>query len=233
MVVGDKHTFVGNFFEELGHRVLGGTLERDEHGDICLWRRGATVEVKSSGDKSSYGFRLSINQIEQYEKLRAFPFSKVWYMFFAYDNPSEKGDEGKRSSKLSAHVSREAVQLFLAKSVQWCLLADFSIVKGWRHTRPISSKSVMGHPGAQTVDLKCHHAHTLTNGGLASELRELGLAPDEYGRLSGMIRTSVSVAPFGNLKVKFPLTAVLPYEEISSVQRMMRRRGFALKTGSI
>ena len=87
MGAGDKHTFVGQFFEEVSHHFLGGDLTRNDDGDICLWRTDTAVEVKSSSYQSSYGFRLGVEQIEHYERISVFPFTRSFYTLFAYRNP--------------------------------------------------------------------------------------------------------------------------------------------------
>ncbi len=231
IVVGDKTTFVGQFFEAVGHHILGGDLSRNENGDICLWRTETAVEVKSSGVQSSYGFRLSVEQIEHYERVSVFPFSRAWYMFFAYRNHSRKNGGGKRASELSLHTTPAAIRAYLADAIVWCLLVDLSIITRWRETRPHSTKSILGHLGAETVDLKCPYVHEFVNGGLADGLKGLNLDPASYGTLFGNVKATFQPDLFTEHLVHFPMTAVLPSSEIRSVQRMLSRRGFRLRQG--
>ena len=229
MGIGDKQTFVGQFFEEVGHRILGGDLSRDADGDICLWRTETTVEVKSSGDQSSYGFRLSLEQIESYERARIFPFNRAWYMLFAYRNHSQRSGKGKRVTEFSKHVTPLSINNYLANTVSWCLVVDLSIISRWKETRPVSTKSIIGHLGTKTVDLKCRDIHSFANGELSLGLKSLDLDPTKFGTLSGTIQTRVQPDLFSEYLVKFPMTAILPSAEISSVQRMLKRRGFRLQ----
>lgn len=225
-VVGDKHTFVGQFFENVAHKVFGGDLSRDENGDICLWRTETTVEVKSSGLQSSYGFRLAVEQIEHYERVSVFPFSRSWYALFAYRNRRMRGDDGKQHTELSYHTSPRDINRYLANAVEWGLLVDLSIVSRWKEIMPRSTKSILGHPGAETIDLKCRDAHGFVNGGLVEGLEELDLNPANYGVLHGRIKAHLRLDLFCEEFVSFPLTAILPSGELSRVQRMLYRRGF-------
>ncbi|OHA93579.1 MAG: hypothetical protein A3H52_00695 [Candidatus Zambryskibacteria bacterium RIFCSPLOWO2_02_FULL_39_26] len=229
MAKGDKQTFVGQFFEEVGHRILGGNLSRNEDGDICLWRTKTSVEAKSSGAHSSYGFRLSVDQIEHYQKISCFPFDRVWYLLFAYRNRKIKGKSGKYATELSEHINPISINRYLAESALWCVLLDISIISRWKDSRSHSTKSVMGHPGERTVDLKCHEVYHFANGGLSSGLKELGLDPDGFGVLTGRITTVVEPDLLSYYKIKFPIIVVLPRQEISSVKRMFQRRGFRLR----
>jgi len=224
--VGDKHTFVGQFFENVAHRVFGGDLSRDESGDICLWQTETTVEVKASGIQSSYGFRLAVEQIEHYERVSVFPFSRSWYALFAYRNRRLRGEDGKQHTELSYHTSPKDINRYLADAIEWGLLVDLSIVSGWKETKPRSTKSILGHPGAETIDLKCREAHAFMNGGLVDGLKTLDLNPTNYGVLHGRIKTSFQPDLFTEAFVSFPLTAILPSGELSRVQRMLYRRGF-------
>lgn len=230
---GSKQTFVGRFFEEVAHNILGGELCRDGDGDICIWRQRTTVEVKSSYVKSSYGFRLATEQIAEYERLAAFPFDRSWYMFFAYRNNQVKDTSGKRRNELAQHKSPVAVDKYLAEAVEWGLLVDLSVVSRWAAARPHSEKSILGHPGAKTVDLKCKELYRLTNGGLHQELTKLGFPPGEFGTLSGTVFCNVSPDLFSTYPVRFPLRVVLPSTEVRGVQRMLRRRGFPLEASAV
>lgn len=225
-VVGDKHTFVGQFFENLAHKIFGGDLSRDESGDICLWRTETTVEVKASGTQSSYGFRLAVEQIEHYERVSVFPFSRSWYVLFAYRNRRLRDNDRKQHSELSYHTSPQAINRYLAGAIEWGLLVDLSIVTGWKETMPRSTKSILGHLGAETVDLKCRAAHVFMNGGLVDGLKALDLNPTNYGTLRGRIKASLRPDLFSEEFVSFPLTAILPSGELPQVQRMLYRRGF-------
>lgn len=224
---GDKHTFVGRFFEEVGHSILGGDLSRNDDGDISLWRTETCVEVKSSGHQSSYGFRLSVEQIKKYEQISLFPFNRAWYMLFAYRN-IRKAKDGKRVTELSVHEIPLSINNYLAKSVLWCIIVDLSIVSRWKEVLPHSTKSVMGHYGLRTVDLKTRDVHALANGRFAEGFRELGLDPANFGRVSGQIEPRVQIDLFNEYKISLPITAILPKAEFPSFQRMLKRRGFKL-----
>lgn len=221
---GQKQPIVGDFFERLGHQIVGGELTRDETADICLWRRGVALEVKSSGYKSSYGFRLDIEQIEYYERASEFPFNRAWYLLFAYRN--NRATSGKRRTELAKYTATASIDRYLAGAIQWGVLIDLSIVRRWKETLPRSTKSVMGHLGTETIDLKCEMVHSFSNGGFAEGLKELGLKPAEFVRLSGMIKAELP----GNLfAVEFPLTIIMPSDKADSVHRGFNRRGFSLR----
>jgi hypothetical protein len=100
-----KRTFVGRFAEEMLREIIGGELTRDEFGDLCIWDRERAVEIKSSSVPSSYGFRLSVEQINNGRRVRNFPFQSVWYALFAYSNPNKVGEEGY--SDLSGKIEAE------------------------------------------------------------------------------------------------------------------------------
>jgi len=226
---GDKHTFVGNFFEHVGHRILGGELTRDQDGDICLWRTRTSVEVKSSGAHSSYGFRLSVEQIEHYEELSSFPFNRVWYVLFAYRNNRVRRQNGLRFSELSEHENPVSINRYLAGSALWCIILDLSIVSAWKRKFPHSTKSVIGHKGMKTVDIKPRVIHTFSNGGLTEGLKDLDFDPKKFVLLSGKVRTKIEPDLVSEHTIKFPITAILPVSEASSFQRMLLRRGFRLR----
>ncbi len=223
---GDKHTFVGQFFEEVGHSILGGDLSRNDDGDISLWRTRTCVEVKSSSYKSSYGFRLSVEQIHKYEQLSLFPFDRAWYMLFSYRNNRKRTDDGKRVTELSVYNNPLSINNYLAKSILWCTIVDLTIVKRWKETLPHSTKSVMGNLGLKTVNLKAKDVHDFSNGKFSEGLCKLGLDPLDYDRLSGQIDSVVQPNLFSHHEIKLPVTAILPRADISSFQRMLKRRGF-------
>jgi hypothetical protein len=226
---GQKHTFVGNFFEEVALRILGGDLTRNDDGDINIWRSETTVEVKSSGHLSSYGFRLCVEQIDWYNNISQFPFSRAWYVFFNYRNGSRKTEGGKRVSELSVHNDPLSVNKYLASSVIWCTILDLSIVNRWKELLPHSTKSVMGHPGKETVNLKPTSVHHIANGGFAHGLRELNLNPDDFNKVTGHIEMRLQPDLFSEYDMSFPVTAVLPKEESRSFQNILKHRGFPLE----
>ncbi len=225
---GAKHTFVGNFFEQVAHGVLGGDLTRNDDGDLNLWKTNTTVEVKSSGNRSSYGFRLSVEQIGFYKALECFPFDQVWYIFFSYRNGNMKGEDGNRHSELSRYNDQISINRYLAESVQWCTLVDFSIVKGWMDSMPHSTKSVMGHLGLETVDLKPASVHQIANGGFKEGLEGINLNPASYVRVAGQIKMSLQPDLFNEYNLSFPLTAVLSKVQSRPFRRMLKKRGFHL-----
>lgn len=226
---GGKSNIVGNFFESVAHAMLGGELARNDDGDICLWRTSTTVEVKSSGTQSSYGFRLSLEQIEDYRRRLSFPFNRAWYTFFAYENRSLKHGDGGRRTELSLCTNVEDINAFLVEKVRWCLLIDFSIVERLRDVLPTSERSILGHAGAQTVDIPCKRAYGFTNGALRQELENLTLQPAAFSTLYGRVKLRLSLDLFNtDFLVKFPFTAVLPNDSVRSAQHMLRRRGFLL-----
>lgn len=222
---GDKHTFVGQFFEELGQKILGGELTRDDDGDICLRRKSTTVEVKASGFQSSYGFRLSLEQIGDREQACRMAFEYGWYMLFAYKNRSIRQGKGRRT-ELAPHVTSESVRRYLSASAMWCVAVDLSIVGRWRDTLPHSTKSIMGHLGVKTVDIKCRYLTVLASHP-RSGLEGLGLDAMSYGILSGVVETS------GEDSVQIPVTMILKSSQVLSVKRMLRRRGFHFESRSI
>lgn len=231
-VLGHKQTIVGSFYERLAHNVFGGNLTQDTNGDVCLWRSETSIEVKASGFRSPYGFRLSVDQIEKYARLNGFPFRRIWYALFSYENRRQTRD-GKRQTELAAHSEEVAVQRFLAEHTLWCLLVDFSVVKDWRETRPLSKKSILGHLGMETIDLPCKTFAPIFGEHPIAGFRVLNFAPSILGTLSGKATVAMELDLFTTQEVQFPVMMVLPHEEISQVQRNLRRRGFRLRRNAI
>jgi len=221
-VIGMKNFQVGQFFEDVGHALIGGELTRHEDGDIVLWDASATIEVKASGLQSSYGYRLDIDQIDRYGELSAFPFDRAWYMFFAYNNPSVRNEKGGRSSALSRHSDRVEVNRYLARAVSWFVLLDHSIVAQWRALRRVSTKSVMGHLGTKTVDVRCREVHSLANGGFATGLTELDLDPAQFAVMDSKVDIVVDTDLFEKYRMRFPITVVTPVKEIKHIKKALR-----------
>lgn len=227
---GQKHTFVGNFFEQVAHKMLGGDLVRNDDGDLNLWRSETTVEVKSSGHLSSYGFRLNVKQIEWYNSIRHFPFSRAWYVFFSYRNSSRKMESGSRATELSVYNDPLSINKYLASSVQWCVIVDFSVILGWKNSLPHSTKSVMGHRGMETVDVKTGSVHHIANGGFVNGLKRLDLNPEKFNKISGEIQMSLRPDLFNEYDLRFPVTAILPSgDELRSIQSILKQRGFSVR----
>ena len=228
MDFGTKQTIVGHCYEAYGHRIVGGELSRNADGDICLWNIDTTVEVKASGYQSSYGFRWSLSQIRGYEQLvSGFPFKHALYMQFAYRNVTRMNEEtGKKESELSRHTTPSAVYAYLARATMWCLVFDLSIVSRLRDTSRVSTKSIMGHLGSETIDLKCRRAHDLANGGMREGLEALGLNPSDYGVLTSRVATRVSIGQ-ARYRTNFPLVAVVPHERLEQLAEVLEDRGFA------
>jgi hypothetical protein len=225
-----KRTFVGRFAEEMLREIIGGELTRDEFGDLCIWDRERTVEIKSSSVPSSYGFRLSVEQINNGRRARNFPFQSVWYALFAYSNPNKVGEDGKKHTAMSPHKKEGDVRNFLAKSLRWCVIADLSIVERWEEKLPHSTKSLVGRgQGEETVDVKTRYLEHLSNGGLKSGLTELDLNPKGYSVLSGKIEAEFRLDLFDEYKISVPLTAIILSDEARLFERDMRERGWDFK----
>jgi hypothetical protein len=225
MQSGSKQTLVGHFFERVCQQILGGDLCRNQDGDICLWDLETTVEVKSSGAGSSYGFRLDIKQIETYENLSKFPFTTALYALFSYTNKSVRVD-GRRCTELSQHITAETVHSYLAKAVERCVIVDLSIVQRWNALFPKSRKSILGHLGTETVDIKCRSLDSFTVGPLGNQLRLLDLDPSEYRILAG----NVSVKLDDCHQLLFPITIVLRKKIAAALHRKLRSQGMTLKS---
>ncbi len=234
MGAGDKHTFVGQYFETLAHSFLGGELTRDRSGDIFLPSSNTSVEVKGSTYQSSYGFRLSVDQIESYEQELASGFSKrAWYMLFAYSNRSRMDPVlGRRTTELSKHTTPSGVDGYLASSVMWCVLLDLSIVSQWKKMMPHQNKSIMGHLGMRTVDVSCRTLESIVFHGLHQHIGSFGLNPDHFSKLVGewgLRGPDGSTIP-NSLRV--PITAVVPSSDTKLLRSILVRRGFRMSRGS-
>lgn len=227
MSVGQKHTYVGQFFEELGHVLMGGILTRDERGDIFLPSSMTSIEVKGSTFQSSYGFRLSLDQIEQYEsRVQSREVESSWYMFFAYRNRSLSiGEGGRRVTELSAHRSSDSINAYLSSAVMWAVLVDVSIVRGWKDTLPRQRKSIMGHLGMVTVDVKCSVLQEIVERNLPGHLVEIGLNPKGYRRVTFNVK--------GYSSTEFPVTAVVLAEQALTLRKVLKRRGFVARLESV
>ncbi len=219
----EKRNLSGQFFEKVGHRILGGELTRNE-SDITLWKEETCVEVKSSCSSSSYGFRLDLNQIRQNEEMASgFPFNRALYLLFSYRNKITRRD-GRRRTEFSYCRTEREINAYLAKAILWCVVIDISIVAMWRRTKPISTKSIMSHLGTKTVNIKCQEVHTLANGGFSEEIASLGLKPEDYAVLEGEARVHVLLDQPGKRKLRFPITAILRKEEAEWGRSLFRRR---------
>ncbi|HEY0221045.1 MAG TPA: hypothetical protein VGC58_02370 [Candidatus Paceibacterota bacterium] len=223
---------MGNFFEEVTRGVLGGQISRNDDGDVTLWRQSTTIEVKSSGIQSSYGFRLSIDQIKLYRSLLGFPFDNALYTFFSYRNRSLREGDGKRHTELSHFNDPLSINSYLAESILWCVVVDFSVIRGWEKFLPHSTNSVMGHLGCETVNVKTASVHALANGGFKEGLESLSLNPDKFRKVSGVVYTRLRLDLFREYDLRFPITAILLKENSEVFQRMLRRRGFSLTKDS-
>ena len=229
LMFGDKQNYVGQFYQWAGHRLLGGELSLNENGDICLWKEHRSIEVKSSGYLSSYGFRCHREQIEEYERMSCFPFEGVWYVFFSYRNRSLVGEDGKRHTEFAKHTTPLEVNQYLANTTLWCTIVDLSIISRWNVVKPVSTKSVVGHLGRETVNIKCWEVARLTNGGFKYTLEGLGLDSADFGILTGKVAMVVEPDLLAKYHMKFQLNVVLPREELRVAKRLFWRRKFRLK----
>lgn len=226
---GSKNTYVGEFFEMVGHRLVGGELTRDDDGDICLADCSTTIDVKSTSNPSSYGFRLSVEQIRDYESRATFPFDRAWYMFFSYRNRKlRKTGEQHGTTEMSPCIARDEIHAFLNEHIEWCLIADLSIVQGWRDTLPHSDKSVIGRPGLETVDVKPAVAYSLTNGGLKEGLEAINIDPSLFAAFSFGARVHLKPDLFSDYYSSFPVRVVVPSSEARFTKKVFTRRGFDL-----
>ncbi len=230
MSAGDKHTFVGQYFETLAHSFLGGELTMDKRGDIFLPSPKISVEVKGSTYQSSYGFRLSVDQIESYEQeLSSGSSKRAWYMLFAYRNKSRMDPVlGRRATELSKHTTSSGVGGYLASSVMWCVLLDLSIVSQWKKMMPQQTKSIMGHLGMRTVDISCRDLEMIVFHGLHQHLGNFGLNPDNFNKLVGEwgLRGHDGSPIPDSLLV--PITAVVPSSDAKLLRKILVRRGFRM-----
>lgn len=232
MSVGQKHTYVGQFFEEVGQAILGGLLTRDERGDVFLPGSKTAVEVKGSTFQSPYGFRLSLDQVASYERIyRSGLTRNSLYMLFAYRNRSVVNKEhGRRVSELSQHVRSEDVRAYLSSSVMWGSLVDLSIVIKWTQMLPRQTKSIMGHLGMATVDVGCSQLENVLNGNLYGHLRDLGLDPVDYRKVTFSPTVSVEGIESG---IQFPMTAVVLPHQVPVLRHALSRHGTRVRSVSI
>lgn len=229
----NKQNPVGNFSERVLQRIVGGVLTRNEDGDICLESENATVEVKSCCLESSYGFRISTEQLRHYERIgNGFPYDHMWYGLVAYKNPRLRdGQTGKKVTTLSRCDTVASIEKHVANSLSWCLLVDLSIIRRLSEVLPHSNKSVMGHPGMETVNLHAKKTvYPFANGGLAQSLVDLGLDPESFGVLTGRIKTTVEIGLYDKYPILIPEVRVVVLKEaLSFVRRALRRQGFRLR----
>ncbi len=218
MTSGSKQVIVGQFFERVCQQILGGELRRNKDGDICLYDLMTTIEVKSSGTQSSYGFRLDLGQIASYEQLIGFPFNTALYALFSYSNRSVKVG-ARRCTQLSQYEAAEDIDAFLTIAAERCVIVDLSIVRQWNALLPKSCKSILGHLGTETVDIRCRLLESYVNGQLGDQLRYLELEPSEYRILSGKIDIE---------GLSFPITFILPKPTASVIRKLLKQRGIIL-----
>jgi len=229
-VFGVKNYVVGQFFEIVAHKILGGEHTSNEDGDVCIYELETSVEVKSSGGESQYGWRVDVKQARRYvARSGGFPFSHTWYLFVRYSNPRERDDEGKRRSKLAKHDTYTAVHRYLAKNVTDCFLVDLSIVSRWVDSHQHSTTSILGHLGTPTIDLLCSEVAHFANGGLQEELTKLDLDPNDYGVLVGDLSVRFRSREVGRHQMRLAMTAILPTEEVQNTQQWFKWRGFDLR----
>lgn len=214
-MTGIKQNWVGGFFESLAHSLVGGERIRDYCGDVCLWEHETLIEVKSSGDQSSYGFRLRLSQIDEYRVIEdaGWPCRRVWYGFFSYQNGRLPTTDGSRRTMLSSHLTPGAVAKYLSQWSEWGLVTSFSVVKRWQETVRHSSMSILGHPGMKTVDIHYKRIKPLVNGGARESLESLGLDSGAYRILTAPVSVSVSL-PCGVYQTRFPVTLLLTKSEM-------------------
>lgn len=215
---GEKQTIVGRFFEEVAHRVLGGELYPEKEIDLRL-DKDAIVEVKSSGYRSSYGFRLDLDQIRQYDLRRCWECERAWYFLIAYRNKDIR-ENGRKTTELARHTETEAIEDYLARSIAWGIIIDIDIVEKWRRTRPISKKSILGHRGTKTVDIRCSELETLIKNGPPKEFNRGRLGEKHFQFFSQTVRRKLS----SGRVVRFPLFAILPLCDVSFLEWTLSRR---------
>src|SRR5690606_20257165 len=169
--------------------------------------------------------RLDIRQIEEYEKMASgFPFNRAWYLLFAYRN-RKVSSKGRRRTELSHCKSQLEVNRYLSgNTVLWCVVVDISIVSKWKETRKISTKSIVGHLGTKTVDLKCREIHALANGQFKPSLEALGLDQEEYVILRDYARVHVAVDAEKKRQLRFPITGIFPKKEAAWAEKVFRHQ---------
>lgn len=224
-MIGSKQNIVGQFFEALALNLLGGERPNEGCGDVHIWGQETLVEVKSSGDPSSYGFRLMLSQIDEYQIIlkAGFPFRRVWYSFFAYSNGRLPTLDGSRRTMLSQYTDSASVQEYLSRSVKWGLVVDFEVVRRWQETLRHSSMSILGHPGMKTVDIYHKRIQRFLNGDARAAITELGLDPSVYRSIARVVVGRVRTAT-GTYKSSFPLTVLLPRDEMRTARAVLGPR---------
>lgn len=158
MSPGYKNTYVGRFYEDLAKRFLGGKLTRNERGDLFIPEVGASVEVKASGERSNYGFRVCLDQLERYtQRLRSAESAHVWYVLCFYRNKDIRLAGGRKTTEFASHHTNRQVRSFLRQRTSDVFILDLSVVQHIALTTPASSKSIIGHLGRKTLDIKKKH----------------------------------------------------------------------------
>jgi hypothetical protein len=202
---GYHQTVVGDFFEKLTQRIFGGNLSRNKQGDIYIHKDNLAIEVKSSSEKSHYGFRLDLEQVESYRQSGALTGRRTWYIFYSYSNQRLRHTDGTRKTELSLQSSGEEMCSFLAKHIRWCIVVDLEIIQPWTKVKPISRKSVMGHLGTKTVDLSCREVRECVVNRPEEWLEELGFTSETFTHMTGEVRVNWKVNPEIVKPLFFPL----------------------------
>ncbi len=231
MIPGYKNTFVGNFFERVMADMTGGNSRKDGSGDVFLKESRTSIEVKASGSQSAYDFRISPTQLEDYrQRICAGQSKSVWYALFWYTNRALRNPEtGVRRTELSEYNDPKSINPFLAKRADWCLVVDITLIEAWHQMIPYSNKSLIGHLGRRTIDLKRRYLTDFLQNRTASGLKELGLDAEDYSFLSGGINRPISAEPFGTYQVNFPVYTVLQKVDAQKTRKRFSSRGIVLR----
>ncbi len=205
---GYHQTVVGDFFEKLTQRIFGGNLSRNKQGDVYIEKDNLAIEVKSSSESSFYGFRLDLEQVESYRQSSVKEGRRTWYVFYSYSNKRLRGVDGFRRTELSLQSSEEEIKNFLAEHIRWCIVVDLEIICPWTKIKPISRKSIMGHPGTKTVDLYCQEVRDSVVNRPEEWLGELGFTSESFSHLTSEIKFSWKIDPKTAQPLQFPLYLV-------------------------
>lgn len=201
---------VGTFFEQMTRQLTRGVGNAKPTIDLQAWSVDSGIEVK--GGDNTHSYRIPREQLARHADLAEFPYSRVLYFLYRYDNRlSHNGPTG-----LSRAKGAKARSLYLFRQMRDLTIVDHRILVAMARKRSrVRSGLLPMDPERECLNLPSRELGRFFSASGHEELKLLELEPTEWVTTQRLIQLESKdgfETHLSNLAVRTLLTEAAPAE---------------------
>jgi len=177
-------TLVGNFFQNLGSRILKASPPANGSLDLAIKQVLVGIEVKA-GD---YHHRLRIPTAQlrkhMHENMLLFPdmLENLVYCLFCYKNPKTEDRSGKQGKRSALSRCKDEYDVFsmLAKHTETLYIFDHRVILAIKDLFGTCKKKLPCDPEAEVIMIGKNYLLGFNEQGATAAFSSLGFKPSEW-----------------------------------------------------